>query len=75
MINQNLSAEQLSKMDESQKYDYMVSLYNHVQDYFLHQYLQLSRNHMDQKIDVLQQRISGKTPPEIPEWDAVQYLD
>lgn len=75
MENQNYTREQLAKMDEPEKYDYMVSLYDQVKDYFLHRYLKMSHNHMDEKIDVLQQRLSGKTPPEIKEWDAVQYLD
>lgn len=59
-------------MDESEKYDYMVDLYNKVNDYFLHQYMKLSHKNMDTKIQVLEDRLAGKLPPEIPNWDAVQ---
>lgn len=75
MTNQNYSAAQLAAMPEDEKYDYMVDLYHQVQDYFLHKFMKPTRNHMDEKINVLQQRLDGKTPPEIKEWDAVQYLD
>lgn len=46
-------------MDESQKYDKMVQLYHEVNDYFLHRYLKLSHNHMDEKIAVLEARKAG----------------
>lgn len=59
-------------MDESEKYDHMVDLYNQVNDYFLHRYMKLSKKNMDMKIKVLEERLAGKTPPEIKDWDAVQ---
>ncbi|MEY8380102.1 hypothetical protein [Ileibacterium valens] len=62
-------------MDESQKYDKMVQLYHEVNDYFLHRYLKLSHNHMDEKIAVLEARKAGKLPPEIPGWNEVQEMD
>ncbi len=63
-------------MNEEQKYDEMVSLYNQVNDYFLKKFMKLSHNDMDRKIRVLKERIAGKTPPEIgPDWDAVQEED
>lgn len=63
-------------MTEEQKYDQMVELYNEVKDYFLKRYMKLSHNDMDTKIRVLQERIAGKTPPEIgPDWDKVQEED
>lgn len=64
--------EQPHEMDESEKYDHMVDLYNRVNDYFLHQYMKLSRKNMDLKIRVLEDRLAGKLPPEIPGWDDVQ---
>lgn len=62
-------------MDESEKYDEMVKLYNEVNDYFLHRYMKLSHNHMDEKIAVLKARLAGKLPPEIPDWNHVQEID
>lgn len=60
-------------MNEEQKYDEMVKLYNQVNDYFLRRYMKLDHNNMDMKILVLKQRLAGKTPPEIgPDWDTVQ---
>lgn len=75
MVNQNYTPEQLQHMNESEKYAYLVALHNQVPDYFLKKFMKVSTHHMDEKINVLQQRIDGKTPPEIPDWDAVQYLD
>ena len=63
------------KMDESQKYDKMVQLYNEVNDYFLHRYMKLSHNHMDEKIAVLEARKAGVLPPQIPNWNEVQEMD
>ncbi|MCF0246522.1 MAG: hypothetical protein HUJ55_06830 [Ileibacterium sp.] len=65
----------LKKMTDDEKYDYMVSLHNQVNDYFLKRFMKMSKNHMDEKIAVLQQRLDGKLPPEIENWDAVQECD
>ncbi len=59
-------------MTEDEKYAHMVDLYNRVNDYFLKEFMTLSRKNMDTKIQVLEDRINGKLPPEIPNWNEVQ---
>lgn len=65
----------LKTMTDEQKFQYMTDLFHQVHDYFLHRYMKLSHHNMDMKIQVLQDRLAGKLPPQIPNWDAVQECD
>ena len=59
--------------EDEKKYQELVSLYNQVQDYFLHRYMKVNHNNMDMKIRVLKGRLAGLSPPGIgPDWDTVQ---
>lgn len=63
-------------MTDDQKFALLGELHSQVEDYFLKQYMKVSRHDMDTKIRVLQERIAGKTPPEIgPDWEKIQEED
>lgn len=63
-------------MTMERKLALLQKLYDEVHDYFLRRYMKVSPNEIDMKIRVLQERIAGKTPPEIgPDWETVQEID
>lgn len=62
-------------MTDEEKLAELKDLLAKTKDYFLHRYMKVSTNEIDMKIQVLKDRLAGKTPPEIPNWDKVQEID